>query len=202
MSESRLHGIRWRPMLWLALRFVLGMGAGWVLLRSTLPWWSPLYVPLGEGILRTFEPTPLTDHLELIEGGQTLQVFHEFTARVPRTPTVRVDHLVQGGPVWWGLMAAVPKLAIRDRLLGLALGTLITGILALLILVARVHLGYANLDVEPFLGLFDNWRGWSAYFVDMFFREVGLFVVPIALAALLYRSQWKDVLALDPSQKR
>jgi hypothetical protein len=188
------------PRLVLVLaRFVAILVITWLVVRWTLPLWAAAVIPLAEGALRTAEPWPLTTEVRLRDDGVTLQFFHVYANRVPKTPTVDLLSLTYGVPLWFALCLAVPGVPWRSRLRDLALGWVVLVVASMVALVARVHHVYATIDADPFPALFDNWRGWTAYFIDMFFLEVGFFVLPLGLALLFHRRQWAAfVLRLVP----
>lgn len=183
------------PSLALALlRFVAGLVGAWMLMRWTLPLWAKLLVPLGEGLLRTIEPWPLTTDVNFVEGSTMVQVAHVYVQRVPKGIRVELLPLAYGIPVWIALALAAPGLEWRRRLRDLAAGWFVLAVVVIVAFAARVHHNYATLDQDPFPAMFDNWRGWTAYFVNMFFLEVGFFVLPLGLAVALHRRAWANLL--------
>jgi hypothetical protein len=166
----------------------------WVLMRWTLPWWSNMLAALGEGLLRSLEPWPLTTDVRPMGDGSALQVLHVYARRVPEAVRVDLLPLAYGLPLWIGLACAAPRLPWRRRLRDLVGGGFVLAIAMVVAFAARVHHNYATIDEDPFPAMFDNWRGWMAYFVNMFFLEVGFFVVPLALALALHRRAWASLL--------
>lgn len=180
------------------LRLSGGIGGAWALTRWTLPLWAALLIPLGEGLLRTLEPWPLTTDVRLMDDGVSLQIDHVYAQRAPKAIRVDLLALSYAIPLWIGLALAAPGLRWRRRLRDLAAGWFLLAVVVVVAFAARVHHNYATIDMDPFPAMFDNWRGWTAYFVNMFFLEVGFFVLPLGLAVALHRKAWAPLFTIDP----
>ena len=176
----------WVGWAWLVLRFLAAAALAWMLLRLTRGAWTGIYVVLAPELLRILEPWPLTRSAQLLTDGDTVRFVHVYIEKVALSPSVRLSSLNYGFVLWAGMVAAIPSLRWKERLRDLLVGGGILLVLSLFALAARVHHQYATITEPPFPELFDNWRGWTAYFLNLFFMELGFWVAPIALGLLAY----------------
>lgn len=186
---------RWIRVARSLIAFAIGTAGAWMLLRVTAPFWVAATAPLAVSSVQLVEPGPLTTAAAVAEDRVTLEFRHAYQHQAPRAPQIPLLPLVYGHAMWSGLAMAAPGLRARRRVRDFAIGLTTMTLVAWIALVVRVEYNYTQIQSAPFPALFDNWRGWTAYFLHSFFLEIGFFVVPVALSALLHRRAWATLIA-------